>query len=253
MSLANIKRGDIVTLKAGVYVHYDYDYELDDDETRPNTPDDRFIVDNVGDEDLEVFPYWFAAQNQGNSYSAYIDWYGDADPRPFVQKIKRGQILEILENARKAEPCIGDYVLGSYGREGVIDNVILENGEASFDVHWMDPYDNALGSGIEHSNEAYRREMILAIDSSLRDSYTRCDCDDRKWWDKELERRARGEKPRDRFEDNRGLGIVIGLIAIPVLVVGAALLIGLAIAKPVFGVALALLIGVTLLWMRRRS
>ncbi|NBT29698.1 MAG: hypothetical protein EBT18_09485 [Gammaproteobacteria bacterium] len=129
--------------------------------------------------------------------------------------------------AREDEPCVGDYILdfeywtNIEGYEGVIDNVIVENGEVSYDVHKMFPYDHAFGAGIGHSNEIIKRQAILAFDSSLRDSYERCDCDDRK-------RQEKGKPPSWlQPEDNRGLGVLVGCIGVFIVVVAAALLLGL--------------------------
>jgi len=229
MSLSNVKRGDIVALKEGAYVHYDEFHTGEPDESRPNTSDERFLVEGVEDDDLRVFPHRFAAENKGESYPIEVDWYGRVagEDKAFVQKIKRDQILKILEPAREDEPCVGDYILdfeywtNIEGYEGVIDNVIVENGEVSYDVHKMFPYDHAFGAGIGHSNEIIKRQAILAFDSSLRDSYERCDCDDRK-------RQEKGKPPSWlQPEDNRGLGVLVGCIGVFIVVVAAALLLGL--------------------------
>ena len=66
---------------------------------------------------------------------------------------------------------------------GVVDVVIeigdadYENDEPLYAIHADIPFDHAYGTGVEHEDHVEGRQSIIAIDSSKRDSYRKCECD----------------------------------------------------------------------------
>ncbi len=174
-------RGDIVTLKEGAYDH-------SDNEVLHPEWSYEYVVHSVNGNQLSVFPNYFTTNHPyGYEYDAQIDWEGDWDEFEFIQFVDVDQIIDTVETNSEKQPYVGDRVLFDADNgaclEGVVDAVIeigdddYENDEPLYAIHADIPFDNAYGTGVEHEDHVESRQGIIAIDSSERDSYQKCECD----------------------------------------------------------------------------